>query len=519
MNRTDLGLDPVACRRRNLLAAALDRAECSRITWLSSVQPTAETAPYRLPSNEIEALDRINLRSPKRVRAEDVHLHYMESASNRPILDRWMFLHQSTLQNIVKGADAGFAFMNSHRTGRMSQQSELPFGRAFSGQLHRYQDSGGKEVLASQLGVYMTRGIKPNGSGGPSTDDLSKMIDTGTLFDVSMGLYGGTRLCDVCGNELYAYDEEEEKYLCPHYPGSTRKMDAGQVDAQKARGVPGGQATYSLCDAHPGEVSAVYDGAIPGAGFGKAYLSIRRGHRLSPDERDELFHIYPDLTDLFRRRTMAKKTFKLSQLPALFGLANQPSRTPAHLRDDNDDDDTVTIEDDVTPTGNAAFTQQVAQPIRTAPPATTELRTDGDSELRKQVEALQAKLDGQTAESFTKDMLSGNKIVPAESALLTASMTQALIDDRRDPLPAGKGREETLRKLYSARTSHTLGSQIVATNASDPGVQKVVGEALTSVPSQPTEGNAATGWVDPAVLEADKKSAEDYGRKKYGNAS
>lgn len=514
MNRTELGLDPQVCHRRNLLAAAMDRAECSRVVWLSSVQPTAPTSVYRLPTDEIDALDRINQRSPKRVRAEDIHLHYMESASNRPILDRWMFLHKSTLLNIVKDAESGFAFMNSHRTGRMSQQSELPFGRAFSGQLHAYKDPDGRDVLASQLGVYLTRGIKPNGANGPSTDDLSKMIDTGTLFDVSMGLYGGTRLCDVCGNDLYAYDEEEEKYLCNHYPGSARKMDANQIEAQKARGVPGGVATYSLVDARPGEVSAVYDGAIPGAGFGKAFQSMRN-HRLSPDECDELFHIYPDLTELFKGKKMAKRVFKLSQL---FGMANQAKPTPAHLRDDGDDE--VEIEDDLTQDGNARFTQQVAQPIRTAPAATTELRVEsGDVELRKEVEQLRADLDREKATAFTKEMTAANKIVPVESSLLTASLSQAMIDDRRDPLPAGQGRAESLRKLYSSRTPHTLGSQIVATDGQNPGVQAAVSQALSTVASQPAATDASTGGVDAATLESDRKSAEEYGKRKYGNNS
>lgn len=278
------GLNADKCAQRNRIAALKGYA-AGNVRLLSAVpeperaEPLGATAELlakrlgKLPRGEAEALAMINaLRTGgEALTADDVWIHYAEAANGSFIPDRYMFLGGSTLRNIAADAARGVAFMNSHRTGGLSEPTELPFGRTFCG---RYEEDGGGGQRAL-VGVYLSRGVFPNGDSGPGTDDLHRMIDDGTVFDVSVGLYGGWYLCDICGNDFLALDEDGD-YLCQHLPGTDREMTKEQRKAQEARGVTHGYASISYMDGRMGEVSAVYDGAVPGAGFVKA-VSLARG--------------------------------------------------------------------------------------------------------------------------------------------------------------------------------------------------------------------------------------------------
>lgn len=250
-----------ACRARNRRAA---------LRGGISAAPVVLGAGVGLAQDE--ALDRINaLRvGGAPLTGQDVHIRYAEAANGSYIPSRALFLAESTLRNVAEGANHGVSFMNSHRTGGFSTPSELPFGQTFWGRFN------GAEA---EIGVWMLRGVKPNGENGPSTDDLAAMIDAGALKDVSVGLYGGQPICDLCGLVVNEWDEN----ACGHVPGTTHAMSPAEQEKQKRRGVPDGCATYSLHDARFGEVSAVFDGAVPGAGFRKAVSFAARGD-LTPAE-------------------------------------------------------------------------------------------------------------------------------------------------------------------------------------------------------------------------------------------
>ncbi len=275
------GIDAAKCAKRNRLAALKGFSAGSVRLLASHVAPQPEETLARgygrLPADDAEALDMINaLRTGATpLEVDGVYRHYAEAANSNFIPDRFLFLGGTTLRNMAQDAAAGVAFMNSHRTGGLSEPTELPFGRTFAG---RYEEAEGRQRTV--LGFYMDKGVAPNGANGPTTDALSQMIDSGTLFDVSVGLYGGRYLCDVCGEDLLATDEHGN-YVCPHAPGSHYGMSKGEIGAQKARQVTEGKASCTLTDARMGEVSGVYDGAVPGAGFLKAVNLARRGS-LSP---------------------------------------------------------------------------------------------------------------------------------------------------------------------------------------------------------------------------------------------
>jgi hypothetical protein len=203
----------------------------------------------------------------------DLYYHPIEAASGRFISDRYAFLHETTLRNIASGGARGVAFMNSHRTGGYSTESELPFGKTAAGRFEQWLLPDGEVFERALLGFYMLRGIAPTGASGPDTDTLDRMIRGGVLQDVSVGLGAGVfgrALCDVCGNNYNSSD-------CRHYAGTSHRMELEDMERQRARGVPTGRASYTLYDYEIGEVSGVYDGAVPGAGFSKGFEMFTAG--------------------------------------------------------------------------------------------------------------------------------------------------------------------------------------------------------------------------------------------------
>lgn len=284
------GLDKALCEKRNRIVARKEAVEGVPVRLLASGEQAvlllsdSNIAAYEgaMPTDTEEALALINAKLPEgaaELTADDVYIHYLEAANDNFIGDRYMFLGESTLRNIAADAGRGFAFMNSHRTGSLSQESELPFGKTFAGQYQEGIDEQGKPQKRAMVAFYMLRGVKPNGENGPTTDDLHKMIVGGQVADVSVGLHGGEALCDVCGVNLRETD-------CAHAPGTRRGMSDEQISQQLERGVTQGRASYTLNDARCGEVSAVFDGAVPGAGV-KKVMSLRRKGKLNHREWKE----------------------------------------------------------------------------------------------------------------------------------------------------------------------------------------------------------------------------------------
>ena len=300
--------DREACARRNRVAGLRDGCDVAGVTLLERA-PEADAVELlecvgELPVTLDAAMEAINLAATAKgqepLDPEDVHIHYAEAANSRFIPSRYMFLHDSTLKNIADNAGAGVAFMNSHRTGGMSHPSEQPFGHTFAGQYQKYRDKDtGKTTTRACLGVYMLKGVKPAGDQGPSTDDLHRMIEGGTTRDVSVGLSGGDRICDLCAEDLTATKDGEwgPEPLCPHVPGTTQRMSEVEMGGQLERGVPKGRATYSYTDGRMGEISSVFDGAVPNAGFKKALRLFREG-ALNLAAVEELREAFADVITL-----------------------------------------------------------------------------------------------------------------------------------------------------------------------------------------------------------------------------
>ena len=188
----------------------------------------------KLPSSEAEALSIINgFRDPGAapLTANDVYIHYLEAANNSFIGDRFLFLGESTLKNLAEDAAKGFAFMNSHRTGGWLSSAELPMGRTFCGRYEKVEQDENPEPGSPShrvvAGIYMKAGVSPNGASGPSTDDLHAMIDARTVFDCSVGVYGGKIVCDVLALRRRA--------LLRDVPDDVAPASSGQAFASRER--------------------------------------------------------------------------------------------------------------------------------------------------------------------------------------------------------------------------------------------------------------------------------------------
>ncbi len=157
----------------------------------------------------------------------------------------------TTLPNFAREAAAGVAFLEAHN------HWTVPFGRSLSGQL----EAGDATRVTAD---FYTVPALPLGS-GRTTDDFIRRVRTGIQQDVSVGFYGGRFICDICGNDV------RDWRACTHYPGLMYDVTGADGVVRQVR------ATALVVDAHLSEVSAVYDGATPGAVILKAQRAAEAG--------------------------------------------------------------------------------------------------------------------------------------------------------------------------------------------------------------------------------------------------
>jgi hypothetical protein len=211
-----------------------------------------------IPESESDKLALVNQKSKMSLSGDQVYLHTVEAISSVFLPDRWAFFSGNTIKNAAMDADAGVAFLNGHR------HDLLPLGRTFAGSYEQTLDQGGKLRERCLMGIYLPKGYEPNGDDEPSSDDIDLGVQFGTIFDVSVGLLRGPEgilRCNVCNQPYWGSS-------CRHYRGSNDGMTLDeQIYARDVLGVPGGVCTVSFENWHVNEVSAVYDGAVAGAGY------------------------------------------------------------------------------------------------------------------------------------------------------------------------------------------------------------------------------------------------------------
>lgn len=169
---------------------------------------------------------------------------------------------RSSLDNFARGSAEGVSFQNSHRW------NELPLGASLTGRVEELE-SGIIQVVSD---FYTLAGLQLNEI---STDQFIRGVRSGVVRDVSIGWSGGQRTCDICGQSYWR---------CPHFAGMVYEVEENGV----IRNV---RATVTIENATLHEVSAVYDGATPGAVILKARTAAIEG-RLQPKEVEQLERMY-----------------------------------------------------------------------------------------------------------------------------------------------------------------------------------------------------------------------------------
>lgn len=193
--------------------------------------------------------------------AEDIYM-FAAVISNQNLDSYFTKMAESSLRNYAKDATEGVAFLAGH------DHRDLPLGYSVDGQL----DLSTMSVMAD---FYTVRGIQVN---KVNTDQFIKAVEANLIRDVSIGFKDGLDFaytCSVCGLSMWDWD-------CIHIPGVTYDT-VTNPEADPALQ----QTIQELCfawvqNANLSEVSAVFDGATPGAMLTKATREQRAG-RLKPD--------------------------------------------------------------------------------------------------------------------------------------------------------------------------------------------------------------------------------------------
>lgn len=165
----------------------------------------------------------------------------------------------SSLKNFANDATDGVSFMPAHDI------RDMPLGRSVAGNYFDGRTKGGPRMEGD---FYTIPDLKLAKVG---TNDLIRGMRSGIVHDVSIGFYGGEVRCSVCGDEWWSFFGMTFTE-CEHMPGLTYE----KVDKE---GKPTGErivASGDVENARLAEVSAVYDGATPGA----SVIGILRAERM-----------------------------------------------------------------------------------------------------------------------------------------------------------------------------------------------------------------------------------------------
>lgn len=194
-------------------------------------------------------LQKINKLSRVPLTNDDIFVYVHKMAGDMVIPERYMQLTPALLNVFAANANNGVAFLLNHSWSYSSPKPALPYGRVFEGWVGLDGVMEGETVSFNGSSYIVRHQEKDN----ISTDSIISDIETGILFDTSIGWAADKFICSICG-------EDVRSAKCKHIPGVSYEIENG-IDK-------GTQLCYAKASP-PGylmEDSAVFDGAYPGAG-------------------------------------------------------------------------------------------------------------------------------------------------------------------------------------------------------------------------------------------------------------
>lgn len=123
------------------------------------------------------------------------------------------------LNKFMSDSNRGVGLLLNHNS------SELPVGRSFDAELKTELGGDGGYITSLYGKFYIDLGR--NTQGGMTTNDIVKGIDSGTIFDTSIGFTADTWTCSICGNDIRDWQ------ACSHFPGETYAVTQDGKEVQE----------------------------------------------------------------------------------------------------------------------------------------------------------------------------------------------------------------------------------------------------------------------------------------------
>lgn len=213
-----------------------------------------------LPTDEQLAIIRGKAPDPSVFETKPPFSWRAESSSGR--LDSYFTrMHSTSLKNYVEDAISGVMFLDSH------VRRQLGYGQSFWGSFESGTPEDEENPPKALLDFFTIPDVKLN---SVDTNSFIDAVRAGVIRDVSIGFNPGTVECNICGNDPFDWWDSE----CIHIPGAYYDSK-GKMVTKSTKGAL--QAFAWIKDARLNEVSAVYDGATPGAHILKAQYLAEAG--------------------------------------------------------------------------------------------------------------------------------------------------------------------------------------------------------------------------------------------------
>lgn len=194
-------------------------------------------------------LEKINQLAKRPLDKSEVFVFTAKLAGDMVIPERHIQLSKPLLEVFKQDAINGVSLLLDHSWAGFFGRPKpaIAYGRTFDAYMKKSNVEGEKWELYADH--YIPRGIEIDGI---STDSLIYSIETGTMFDTSIGWGASNYECSICHNDIRDYSK------CSHWPGQMYKNEeTGEEELCYAIAkVPGGLYENSI----------VFDGAYPTAG-------------------------------------------------------------------------------------------------------------------------------------------------------------------------------------------------------------------------------------------------------------
>ena len=152
-----------------------------------------------------EQLEKINRLAHKELTADDVFV-FSDLMIDDQVTSYSSRLHPNLLRKFVKDATKGVGLLMSHDSGR------LPVGRSFNARMQEEFDPELNDIATSVYGDFYID-LGRNTESNMTTDDIAQGIESGTIFDTSVGFSAEQWECSICGHDIRDYRN------CSHFPG------------------------------------------------------------------------------------------------------------------------------------------------------------------------------------------------------------------------------------------------------------------------------------------------------------